>query len=42
VGELPQRYGFGMSFSTTRYLNVDQGLIEVAAIRASGYSAIDK
>jgi len=32
-----------MHFKTTiRYLNVDQGLIEVAATSASGYSAIDK
>jgi len=31
-----------MHSKTTRYLNVNQGLIEVVAIRASGYSAIDK
>jgi len=35
-------YGSGMCFKTTRYLNGDQDLIEVAATRASGYSAIDK
>jgi len=35
-------YGSGMCFKTTRYLNVDQGPIEVAATRASDYSAIDK